>query len=855
MRKCPNAWRLLLALGVVLALGVFVSTGSLAVEFADESAVDSSFEGPETEIEENTQRAPATVAFQTAERDTDAGEWPETEFRTVNGHTTGLGVPVSVLDTESVFIIDEIHEDESTLHVEEGETLVVVAEIVRMEAPVIETLDDGTEEEAVLLYDMGINGMSLVTVEIVELEMGESQKVELEWDTDVGNAVTDEVWVETEDSSETVDVTIEEKPPTYDVVIDETESTLDVREGEEIAVTGEMTNTGNDDVGSEAIRLENFDGETVHSTSVSLDHDESTTVTLVWETDEDDAGTGTVRLESSDDADTAQAEILGEPPAYDVSILETNDPVVEGETVSVTADIQNTGEEPGIQDISLIVDGSERDVETDLELSGGTSETVTLEWQTEIGDAGAYSAAVSSENDTGTTDLTVETPAEPPHFDVTITDTDDPVVEGATVAVTAEVHNTGETPGSQDIGLAIDGTTVDAVQEMSVDVGERESVTLEWETGPNDVGTSSAVVTSSNESDETTVTVEQAPDPAHFALTIIETNTPVVEGDVVTVTAEVHNTGDQQGTQELRLDLDGKVVDRLSEVSLGAGASKSLTLEWQTASTDSGTATATVESFNGSDGTEVTVQAPLEPPHFAVTIVETNAPITAGDNLDVTATIENVGEERDTQDITLAVPNTTVRDRLTNTTLEPDEALTETFTWETLAEADETFEAVVHSDDDVDSAAVGVHTVPAFDVTITEADEQVQRGDNATVTAAVTNTGAVRATQTLTFAIEGTVTDERQLTLEANSTQTFSFQLETDEHEPDSYRLAIASNDDEDATTTEIIDNERETGDDEPDEDESSVVSVVDGLLLLVVLGVLLGYYLIRRYAGSSVSD
>ena len=89
--------------------------------------------------------------------------------------------------------------------------------------------------------------------------------------------------------------------PFFAVQIDSTNSP--VQEMEELIVDVTVTNEG-DGTASQEIILQNFDGDVVDSKNVVLDDTHNTeTVTLVWSTDDGDAGEGEIAVLSDDDSD------------------------------------------------------------------------------------------------------------------------------------------------------------------------------------------------------------------------------------------------------------------------------------------------------------------------------------------------------------------------------------------------------------------------------------------------------------------------------------------------------------------------------------------------------------------------
>ncbi|WP_440772526.1 right-handed parallel beta-helix repeat-containing protein [Natronorubrum sp. DTA28] len=105
-------------------------------------------------------------------------------------------------------------------------------------------------------------------------------------------------------------------------------------------------------------------------------------------------------------------------------------------------------------------------------------------------------------------------------------------------------------------------------------------------------------------------------------------------------------------------------------------------------------------------------------PQFAVSVEETNSPITAGETLTIDVTVENTGTEAGTQTIDLEAFDRSVVDSFEDLALGPSENHTVTLIWETDASDAGSGEVTVRSDDDDAMASVSVtHDGP---VTITE---------------------------------------------------------------------------------------------------------------------------------------
>ena len=189
---------------------------------------------------------------------------------------------------------------------------------------------------------------------------------------------------------------------------------------------------------------------------------------------------------------------------------------------------------------------------------------------------------------------------------------------------------------------------------------------------------------------------------ADFAVDVPATNSPVVEGEALNVTANVTNVGSAGGTQTVNLSVGGAERD-VRSVTLASGASQEFDLSWSTGSGDAGSYTATVASENDTASTGATVLAPA---NLSVRIDGTNSPVTEGDTLDVTANVSNVGGSSATQTITLTA-NGSVQDTQ-SVTLASGASQTITLSWPTSVGENGSYTATVDSANDSDSTPVSV---------------------------------------------------------------------------------------------------------------------------------------------------
>ena len=396
------------------------------------------------------------------------------------------------------------------------------------------------------------------------------------------------------------------------------------------------------------------------------------------------------------------------------------------------------------------------------------------------------------------------TPPEPvptPFFDVTIDDVTSQVTPGDTVTVDATIENTGDATGTQPIvfdelgGVQIDETT------LTLDPGESASLTFTWQTPEDAEGSTTLAVSSDDDTDTAIVEFRDVPDPGpFFEVTIDDATSPVTAGEAVDVSATVENTGTETDTQDIVLrDFDGNVVDTISDVTLEPGESTTLEFTWQTTEEDAETGTLEVASDDDSDTITINVLEPGPGPFFEVVIDDATSPVTAGEPLDVTATIENVGSETDTQDIVLRDFDGHVVDTISDVTLSPDERTTLDLVWETDDDSAETGTIEVASDDDIDSVTVTVlePDPPLFQVDIINATTPVDAGETVLVDAVIENVGGQPDTQTVELRLpDGTVITDTELSLEPGEAVEVQFPWATTDDDVGTTDLEVASEDD-----------------------------------------------------------
>ena len=256
------------------------------------------------------------------------------------------------------------------------------------------------------------------------------------------------------------------------------------------------------------------------------------------------------------DVQAAVESLVDTDPAFlTVEITETNSPVTAGETVDVTAEIANQGDDPATQDITLEIDGGvgEVAVAEDQTFAGGATEELTLSWTTETDDAGEYQATVASADAADTTAVTVEKPLVEGFFEVSDVAAPETVATGERFNVSALVSNTGDLAAEQDVTLSIDGVVTDTAV-VSLDGGTDTRVVF-----PNvsiaTVDEYTLTIASDDDTATTTVTVEA--ESVDTTVSISDQTQPYVDGHT---TATVDNASTDRPFMIVVYDDTSKVI-------------------------------------------------------------------------------------------------------------------------------------------------------------------------------------------------------------------------------------------------------------------------------------------------------
>jgi PGF-pre-PGF domain-containing protein/PGF-CTERM protein len=653
--------------------------------------------------------------------------------------------------------------------------------------------------------------------------------------------------------TDAVNVTVEPVLAPTNFSVSDLSAPASVTQGDQVTVTANVTNIG-DLEGTQTVdfRLDTDgsgtldESESLANRTVTLASDESQTVEFEVPTEGLDTGTYLHGVVTENDTQTAQLDVttVTPPASFSVSDLSAPSTVTQGDNVTVTANVTNTGGLEGTQDIAFrldtdgdgTLDESETLANETATLSSGETISVEFDVSTDGLDTGTYLHGVVTANESQTAEITVEQ-VPPANFSVSNLSAPASVTQADSVTVTADVTNTGALEGTQsvDFRLDTDGSgTLDesevlATETVTLAGGESQSVAFEVSTESLDAGTYLHGVVTANDSQTAQLEVTEVTSPASFSVSNLDAPSTVTRGESVTVTASITNTGGLEGTQDIafRLDTDGDGTleddETLADetVTLDTGATQSVTFEVPTDSLESGTYLHGVVTDNDTQTAQLEVTEPT-PANFSVTTLSAPTSAVQGENVTVTVGVTNTGDQAGRQTVDLRVDansdgtldaDETVATRTVG--LGPGDSIEETIdvSTEDLSAGTFTYGLVIDNDTRTEEFTLVPPSASAnFSVTDLSAPASVTQGSTVTVTATVTNVGSQAGTQTVDFRLDdgsgALAADEtlasQSVSLASSESQSVEFEVSSDGLEIGTYRHGVVTDNDSQTAQIEV---------------------------------------------------
>lgn len=527
------------------------------------------------------------------------------------------------------------------------------------------------------------------------------------------------------------------------------------------------------------------------------------------------------RIEALTTADPTKAEgaeelnitfptgTVASAPYFAVSDLQPEDgTAMEGETVEVSATLSNNVDS-GTQSITFAVDGQTQ-ASKDVTLATGESKTVNFTLDTTAVGTGSHTYTIASANESKSETLTV-TEAKADFTVFALDPVEQTVLESDPINASATVTNDGNAEGTQTVTLEAGGTTL-ASSDVTLAAGDEQTVSF------SDVSTDALApgrytygVYTDNGSQTGTLTVESR--QATFTVSGLNpTGETLTVGDEFSTSATVSNNGNTEGTQTISFQVGGTQYGSES-VTLAPDEEQTLSFgPVNTTEFGPGSYSFEVGSANDSQTGTLVVESD-DPATFTVTDLRpTDTTVVAGQSFDVEAAIRNDGDQSATQQVQFRLDGNTVdRDGVT---LESGELATVSFTdigTSSLEPGTYTYGAYTANDSRTGTLTVEANDsesgeeTPSFTVSAVEpAGTAVTAGTDITVSATITNDGAVEGTQGIRLFVDAETVQSESVTLAPAAETTVSLTVDTASLSVGSHVYRVVTDDDQQAESFSV---------------------------------------------------
>lgn len=571
------------------------------------------------------------------------------DYRTKKTDTPRLTVEVATADdtaSEQVTVLDpaafEVTLDSVNSTVVAGETVFVEA-----------TVTNNGSVNATQDVRFSVDGAEQATNRVT-LAGGASEQLSFDYRTEETDQPEITVGVSSENSTASRMVSVL-APAAFEVTLDSVDST--VVAGETVSVEATVRNTG-ETATSQPVTF-SVNGTEQETTNLTVGADQREAVLFEYETSDTDLPAVTVGVSSEDNAVT-ETVVVQEPAVFAVELGSIRQEVAPGEQVTVNATVTNEGDVTGNQTLRFSADGTEQETKT-LSLDSQQSETVPFSYNTSGADPFRLELTVASTNEAVSTVVNIVGSTT---FAVSV-ETVDEVVVGENITVAYTVENVGDVEGTQTVRLSAGGVE-QARETVTLAVDERINETYTYQTDPTDTPAVVVAAESANDTAKQTVAVATVD-----SLTVADRSHtgPVVAGEDVELTATLSNEAGVPITTTAQITVrgvSGTVLDSFEQsITVEATGTTTLT-ETYTTDRNSTPEVSVNVALAGEIRTEAAVRVtePPQPGPFIIAVETVDEAVTA-ELIPVNYTVENTGDTRGSQTVSLRVNGTTVNSTTT----------------------------------------------------------------------------------------------------------------------------------------------------------------------------------------------
>lgn len=250
-----------------------------------------------------------------------------------------------------------------------------------------------------------------------------------------------------------------------------------------------------------------------------------------------------------------------EEQTLEISSVNDNTPIEEGETLQVDYTISNDGNEEQEEEVEFSVSGPSGEEYSDSEtltIDAGSEESGSFDYEPE--NTGNYEYAIEIEEDRVEESFEVQDEEEEEEVEVEIIGTNSPVEEEETLEIDYEAVNNNEEDEENHVFQLdfADNGEIDGEEEVDIDAGETIERTFAYDTEDEDPGEYDVRVNSEDDTDVQTIEITEEGEPV-FEVISLDSPEEAEQEEEITVNTEIENTGSETGSRDIELRLGDNV--------------------------------------------------------------------------------------------------------------------------------------------------------------------------------------------------------------------------------------------------------------------------------------------------------